>query len=44
MIERAGLVAAPAIYIAACTALTFVSTFAVARLASRPHVIAAEVA
>jgi MHS family proline/betaine transporter-like MFS transporter len=31
MIERTGLLAAPAIYIAACTVLTFISTFAVAR-------------
>ena len=39
MIERTGVVAAPAIYIAACAVLTFVSTFAVARLACRPNVI-----
>ena len=32
LIERTGMVAAPAFYIAACTALTFASTFAVARL------------
>ena len=44
MIERTGVVAAPAIYIAACTVLTFVSTFAVARLACRPNVIAAKIA
>jgi MFS transporter, MHS family, proline/betaine transporter len=37
MIERTGVLAAPAIYIAACTMLTFISTFAVARLASRPN-------
>jgi MHS family proline/betaine transporter-like MFS transporter len=35
MIERTGVLAAPAIYIAACTMLTFISTFAVARLPSR---------
>jgi MFS family permease len=39
MIERTGVVAAPAIYIAACAVLTFVSTFAVARLACRPNAI-----
>jgi hypothetical protein len=44
MIERTGVVAAPAIYIAACTVLTFVSTFGVARLACRPNVIAAKIA
>ena len=44
MIERTGVVAAPAIYIAACAVLTFVSTFAVARLACRPNVIAAKIA
>jgi MHS family proline/betaine transporter-like MFS transporter len=32
LIERTGFVAAPAFYIAACSVLTFVSTFAVARL------------
>lgn len=44
MIERTGVVAAPAIYIAACAVLTFVSTFAVARLACRPNVIAGKIA
>jgi hypothetical protein len=44
MIERTGVLAAPAIYIAACTMLTFISTFAVARLASRPNVIAVKIA
>lgn len=33
VIERTGMLAAPAVYIAACTALTFISTFAVPRLA-----------
>ena len=44
MIERTGVVAAPAIYIGACAVLTFVSTFAVARLACRPNVTAAKIA
>jgi len=44
MIERTGVLAAPAIYIAACTMLTFISTFAVARLASRRSVIAVKIA
>jgi MFS transporter, MHS family, proline/betaine transporter len=34
MTDRTGLLAAPAIYIAACTVLTFISTFALARLAT----------
>jgi MFS transporter, MHS family, proline/betaine transporter len=33
MIERTGVLMAPAFYIVACTLLTFVSTFAVSRLA-----------
>jgi MFS family permease len=32
MIERTGLLTAPAIYIAACTVLTFISTFSVTRI------------
>jgi len=35
LIERTGMVAAPAFYITACAALTFASTFAVARLGVR---------
>ena len=38
MIARTGMLTAPAVYIAACTVLTFVSTFAVARINSRPPV------
>ena len=44
MIERTGVLAAPAIYIAACAMLTFISTFAVARLDSRRSVIAVKIA
>ena len=36
MIERTGMLAAPAVYIAATAALTFISTFAVPRLAGEP--------
>jgi len=32
LIERTGILSAPAVYIAACTVLTFISTFAVPRL------------
>jgi MFS transporter, MHS family, proline/betaine transporter len=40
MIERTGMLAAPAIYIAACGVLTVVSSFAVARISGRRRVIA----
>ena len=36
MIERTGMLAAPAVYIAATAALTFISTFAVPRLVGEP--------
>lgn len=38
MIGRTGMLTAPAVYIAACTALTFLSSFAVARMTERPGV------
>jgi MFS transporter, MHS family, proline/betaine transporter len=38
LIARTGTLAAPATYIAACTVLTFVSTFAVARMSDHPAV------
>ena len=38
MIERTGMLTAPAVYIAACALLTFVSSFPVARLSSRSDV------
>lgn len=37
IIARTGMVAAPAVYIAACAALTFISTFAVPRLAGNSN-------
>jgi len=40
MIERTGMLVAPAAYIAACAALTIVSSFALARASGRPGVIA----
>ena len=44
MIELTGVQAAPANYIVACAMLTFISTFAVARLDSRRNVIAVKIA
>lgn len=38
MIERTGIAAAPAAYIAACTVLTLISTFAVARIGDNPAI------
>jgi hypothetical protein len=37
MMERTGMLAAPAAYIAACTVLTLISTFAAARI--RPSLV-----
>jgi MFS family permease len=39
MIERTGIPAAPAVYIAACTVLTLISTFAVARIGENPAIM-----
>jgi MFS family permease len=39
MIERTGVLASPAIYIAVCTLMTFISTFAVPRLSGRSSVL-----
>jgi MFS family permease len=39
MIERTGMLTAPAAYIATCTILTFISSFAVARVSDHPSII-----
>jgi MFS transporter, MHS family, proline/betaine transporter len=39
LIARTGMLTAPATYIAACTLLTFVATFAVARLSNQPATV-----
>jgi MFS transporter, MHS family, proline/betaine transporter len=39
MIERTGVLASPAIYIAVCALMTFISTFAVPRLSGRSSVL-----
>ena len=39
MIERTGMLAAPAAYIAACAVLTVISSFAVARITDHPGII-----
>jgi MFS transporter, MHS family, proline/betaine transporter len=39
MIERTGMLAAPAVYIAACAVLTFMSSFAADGLARRPQLL-----
>ncbi len=36
MIERTGMLAAPAVYVAGCTVLTFIGSFAVARVSDQP--------